>query len=694
MRLRVMLLAWLLVGTARTQQPELKFTTSANLVIVNVTVEDRRGQPVEGLKREDFVLLEDGKPQNIAVFDFQRLTFQPLPPAPPPLPPNLGIAPPKPTEPAQQAPGASRYQDRRLIVLFFDFTSMPFADRVRAQQAALDFLETRMTAADLLSVMVFTNRLRIVQDFTDDREALGEVIRSFSLTESADFAEEGSVPEEEQAEEEETTLFVPDETEFNIFNTDRKLSALEAAVRHLGALPEKKALVYFSSGIAKTGVENQSQLQATINAAVRANVAFYPVDARGLAALPPGGDASRAAPRGVAIFSGRAQRDQKLRFHDQQETLATLAAETGGKAFLDSNDLTVGLVQAQRDLRSYYILGYYSTNPAQDGRFRRIQVRLPARRDLRLNYRPGYFAPKEFRYFTEADKERQLEEALASGDPFTDLPLALEVSYFRLSQNRYFVPVAVKIPGSHLAPVRQGGSETVLLDFIGQVRDSNRKLVASVRDSIRARLTLEAAGQLGWRPLYYDTGFVLPPGAYRIKFLARENQTGKIGTFETGFEIPDLRAEQKTLPLSSIIWSCQSAPLEEAVGAAEKNSALLKLHPLVQDGRKLVPSITRVFRRSQRLIVYFEVYDAASSPADEQPRVIANLALYKGRSKVFESKPALATVPASRRAATLSVRLETSLERLPPGRYVAQLNVIDEAGGKFAFARSPLVVLR
>src|SRR5207245_4041461 len=132
--------------------------------------------------------------------------------------------------------------------------------------------------------------------------------------------------------------FTADESEFNIFNTDRKRSALESAAKMLGALPERKALVYFSSGVGKTGTENESQLRSTVNAAVRANVAFYPVDARGLVALPPGGDATKGASRGTGDFTGGAVTKDRDRFNNQQETLKTLAADTGGKALIDVQD--------------------------------------------------------------------------------------------------------------------------------------------------------------------------------------------------------------------------------------------------------------------------------------------------------------------------------------------------------------------
>src|SRR5262249_16486622 len=156
--------------------------------------------------------------------------------------------------------------------------------------------------------------------------------------------------------------FVADETEFNIFNTDQKLAAIERVARMLAALPEKKQLIYFNGGINKTGIDNQAQLEASINAAVKANLAIYPINARGLMADPPGGDASKAGARGAGAFNGSAYNSQRSTINDSQETLVTLAADTGGKAFMDSNDIELGIEQAQQQLRSYYILGYYTSN--------------------------------------------------------------------------------------------------------------------------------------------------------------------------------------------------------------------------------------------------------------------------------------------------------------------------------------------
>lgn len=382
-------------------------------------------------------------------------------------------------------------------------------------------------------------------------------------------------------------------------------------------------------------------------------------------------------------------RQQRDRFNDQQETLHTLAADTGGKALLDSNDLSTGMQQAQRDFTTYYLLGYYSTNETQDGRFRKITVRLKDQQ-AKLEYRQGYFATKVWKSFNEADKERQLAEAMQLGNPATDLPLALEVNYFRLNRARYFVPLAVKIPGSVVAMTKKGKNQETELDFIGQVRDAKNKIAGSVRDAIRVKLNPENAALLGQRQLQYDTGFVLPPGDYKLKFLARENADGKMGTFETRFTIPDLSATADTVRMSSVVWSNQREPLRSQVGAAEKLKKAANRHPLIQNGQKLAPSITRVYRQNQRLYVYFEVYD----PAKEQefPSVSANLTIYRGKRKVFESTPVRLTQFSTERPSTLAFQFQTTLSQLKPGDYTAQINVVDEQGRKFAFSRAPLIL--
>ncbi len=667
------------------------FRTNTNLVIVNVAVKDKSGKPIEDLKKEQFTLLEDGKPQQISVFELERLDGDTLPPLEVPAttlktrgPGEIKAAPaPEPAPPVK----ADQLKDRRLIAMFFDLSSMQPAEQIRARDAATKFIDTQMTASDTVSIMTLTNELRVVQEFTNDRETLLTAIQSLRIGDSSELAAiaaTGADPTDDSGE------FTADDTEFNIFNTDRKLSALEDAARKLAPFPEKKALVYFSSGIGKTGVDNQSQIRATVNAAVRANVAFYPIDARGLVALTPAGDATQASPKGTGVFTGSAQLSARTSFHDTQDTIYTLAADTGGKALLDSNDLTLGIKAVQTDFSSYYVLGYYSANPAQDGKYRHVTVKVASLPEsAKLDYRRGYYAGKVWGKMNSSDKERQLEDALTLDDPFTDLPLAMEVDYFQTGRDKYFVPITVRLAGSALDLSPKSSTD---LDFIGQIRDPRGKMLGGIRDEIKLKLTEENAAQLAQRHVEYDTGVTLPPGDYNLRFLARENQNGKMGTFEMKFTVPDLSKQSSSVRMSSVVWSNQREPLTASIGSAGGSSKkLLNEHPLVDNGQKLIPDITHVFRKDQKLYVYFEVYDPG---AIASPSVSAELMMFRGKSKAFESAPVRVTKPKSGRPNTLAFEFQMPLANIPPGRYTCQVSVIDEQARKFGFARAPLVVLQ
>jgi VWFA-related protein len=669
------------------------FKSTSNLVIVDVSVKDKAGNPIDGLKKEDFSVLEDGKPQSISVFEFQKLTMAPEPPPPLSLSDQLKLPDAPTTSITAETPGQVQYHDKRLLVLFFDFSSMGVPEQLRAQEAANEYLEKHITKDDVVAVMLYTTVINVLTDFTSDREVLSSVVKGLPIGELSELA--GLADTGDDNGEDTGAAFVADETEFNIFNTDQKLAAIEKAARMLSALPEKKALIYFAAGVSKTGVDNQAQLEASINAAVKANLAIYPIDTRGLMADPPGGGASKAASRGSGIFNGSVYNSQRAAINDSQETLVTLAADTGGRAFLDSNDIAAGITQAQQEMRSYYLVGYYSSNSAEDGKYRKISVKLNNKISAKLEHRPGYYASKVWGKLNAQDKEQQLKEALSAGDPVTDLPLALQIDYFRVAPTSYFVPVSVKIPGSVIALAAKGGASVTQFDFAGQIQDEQHAVVGNVRDNIKIRLDQDAAAKAGRKGFQYNAGFTLEPGKYRMKFLVRENLTGKMGTFDTRFVIPDLSADTSGLKMSTVIWSSQREPLKAAVGVAEKVSKKeVQANPLIVGEEKVVPNITHVFRRSQKLYVSFDVYDARPDPADAKSRrVKVSMSLFnlKG-AKAFEVGPLDETQLAATRPETVPVQFQIPLKDLAPGRYVSQINVVDEVGRKFAFPRSPLVV--
>ena len=675
--------------------PRVTFSTTTNTVVVDVTVSDGSGKPVTTLTKDDFVLTEDGKPQTLLSCDLQKLETKTLPPVTPVLKERTARAAEQPQpEPKAASSPEIKYQDRRLIVILFDLSSMAPTEQIRAVNAATQFLNTQMTRSDTVSVMTFGTTLTTVQDFTDDRDVLLSAIKGLHVGEASEQATAADTGADAQ---DISGTYVADETEFNIFNTDLKLAALEDAARRLAPYPEKKALVYISSGVSKTGMDNQSQLRATVNAAIRANVAFYPIDARGLLAAAPGGDASQAAAVGSNLYSGSSQASLRNSFHDQQETLVTLAADTGGKAMLDSNDLTVGMTQVQKDIESYYILTYASTNAAEDGRYRRIQLKLAPRATLakaKLVYRQGYYAPTTFARMSDANKEAQLQRALESDNPITDLPIAVEIDYFRLDKTKYFVPVSVEIPGSALAFRNKGSKAATELDFTAEVRDARGKPASAVRDTIPLKLDQTAAGQVTRKHIQYATGMTLASGKYTLRFVARENGEGKVGTFEAPFTVPDL-ASGNALRVSSVIFSNQKA---QQTAGVKNDKKLVAQNPLVDSsGQQIMPNVIRVYRPGQDLYVYLEVYDPTipeNLPQNSRATsVAADLALYDGERKVLETAPVRANRPDAKRTNTVPLHLQTSLKDLKPGKYVCQVNIIDELGRKFAFPRMPMVLL-
>ena len=392
-------------------------------------------------------------------------------------------------------------------------------------------------------------------------------------------------------------------------------------------------MIYFSSGMDRTGIENQSELRAAINAAVRSNLAIYTMDLRGLQALVAGGEAQNASLRGTSPYSGQATISALNSNFTTQETLVTLASDTGGRAFLDSNDFTQVFKGVQQDTSTYYLLGYRSTNPARDGRYRRITVKVNVP-GVKIDHRRGYYAPADYQHSTKEDKELQLQQELASELPTTDLPLYLSAAYFRVEANKFFIPISLVVPGSQIPFTRASDRDKATLDVIGVVLDSGRYPVTRFRDTIK--LAIDASSEVRKKNVQYDTSLSLPSGKFHLKFVVRENQTGRMGSFETDLEVPDLKSQP--LKMSSIVLANQLQP-------AKKSSTL---NPLIHDGSEIVPNVTHVFSSAQHLRIYYEVYDpgrvkaSKSSQAGEaKPSIhlLTSVALFRGNSKVFESSP-------------------------------------------------------
>ena len=703
--LAAFLMAGLLFETAPSltaqQAPQMpaapsRISVTTELVLVNVIARDKKGNLIRDLKKEDFTLLEDGKKQEISTFDFENvdapLTAGPAEATVSGSAPegNLLRAP-------QKGPALLDARDRRLMLFFFDFSAMDPEQIDRAVDAAKSFVSTKMQPADLVALVSLATNLHVDLDFTDNREKLTSVLSSYTSGQGQGF-DNGSTGSAEGTAETGGS-FAADDTDYNTFNADRKLLALASVMQALGKLSQKKSLIYFSNGISQSGMDNQTALRAATAAAVKANVSIYSMDLRGLQAFPPGGEAQSASLHGQSAYSGQSVLNDLNNNAASQETLATLSSDTGGKSFFDSNDFSGVFSQVQKDTSAYYVLGFVSNNSAKDGRYRHLKVQVN-RPDLKLDYRAGYYADRDFEHLNKADREQQLDDELAAQLSQVDVPLYAGAAYFRQDDSHYYLAVSLVIPGSQIPFVTEKDKDNATIDIIGQVFEGGKFPVGRLRDTVK--LTVDSTRQVRRKNIQYNTGFVLAPGSYHLKFVVRENQNGRMGAFEMDVQIPDLR--KAPLKMSSVVLSSLRTPVTGKKAGP---------NPLVRDQMETVPNITHVFTADQHLYLQYEVYDAAKGKnpappaANGQPdaanaaagkaprdsvRVLTSIEFLQGGVKVYESKPVMTKEVAAPERKAVVLEIDVPLGSLKPGLYLCQVNVIDDVSGNFAFPRFPVLI--
>ena len=682
-------------GLAQQQAADGTFTlkVQSDIVLTNVVVRDKKtGEVVKGLKASDFTVMENGKPQKIESFDYQNVD-------------EAAVLREKTTVSGKAsiadllnrnfAADTAQLRDHRLIVMFFDLSSMQPEDINRAVEAAQNYINKKMQPADLVALVSMDTGLNMDQDFTSNKAALLKSVGRYNGTEDTGFAN-GNEGGNSGGTADDASSFTADDSEYNSLNTDRELYAIRTIAKSLERVEQRKSMLYFSGGLTRQGIENQASMRAATNAAVKANMAIYSVDARGLEALPPVGNASTGSLRGTAAYNGGAMQANLDANFGSQETLATLSSDTGGKPFFDSNDFAPAFQQVQHDTEAYYIIGFRSTNPARDGSFRHLTVKLN-RSDVKMDYRPGYYAPADFKHSKTEDREIQLTEQLRSDLPATDVAVYLQALYFRMDDNKFFIPVSLIVPGSQIPFIKNGDRDKANIDILGQVKNAQGIAVGNVRDTVK--LALDSAQQVQRKNIQYSTGFTLAPGRYHLKFVVRENETGRMGSFETDLQVPDMK--KAPLKLSSIVLSSQRVP-----STAKKNGPAGG-SPMVRDGVEWIPNVPHVFRQDQHLYFLYEVYDAARQKGDapapatspgltRRPsgsvRVLTSIEFLSGGVKVYETPLVEANAINTPERGAVAFQFDVPLTQLKPGAYVVQVNVIDDAGGSFSFPRMAMRV--
>jgi len=746
------------------QGPKVTFHGAVNLILVDVTVRDKKGDPVEGLSQNDFEVLENGKVQEIVNFKYEKvaptstvianagtlskagegkgavavtLGLAPKNGAKP-APPVAAAAPTKVDETAPKAPvdadkgplTSDEVAGHRVWILLFDTSSMQPEDVQKAADGAIKWSKEKMSPSDLVAVAVISSTLQIVQDFTNDKAKITKTLQGFAVTDgtAVGVVDASTMTTDETtnaATAADTTTVDQSAAELDTFNVDMRLRALKTICDSVAQIQQHKAILYFTSGMTRSS-DNAVEARAAENSCSRSNTSLNPVDSRGLQAIVAGGSARKGSRGGVTAFSGRGVAQQFSAQAASQESLQTLAANTGGTAFTDSNDFGEAFDKVEKDISAYYILGYASSNPKQDGSFRKIDVRLKTTKiDAKIGKaREGYYAPADFANTKKADRETLMQEQLLMAIPATDVPLFVASGYFRLPDNEvalcgqqfgmgggpggaggarggaggggggqarpggpggpggppaftpscYYVPISVSVPGESV-PV---SATNEMLDVRGFIRDERLQVFANIKATIT--VPPAAKGTISSKQILFQTGATLPPGRYTAKVIVRENTTGQMGTYETPIVVPDLNRQQQ-VKVSTVVLSTQ---LLSAVGHAKTAS------PLVRDNVEIVPNLTRVVNQDQKLYFYYEVYDPTLS--DSAPQVRTSLSFYRKGTKVYETPMVERTeIDAPTKKAQV-YQFEVDANKFKPGVYTCQVTVIDEVSGKFGFQRFDMAV--
>ncbi|MEO8185352.1 MAG: VWA domain-containing protein, partial [Deltaproteobacteria bacterium] len=395
------------------QTPDLLLPISTEVVRIDVVVTDKGGRPRPGLTRESFVVLEDGQPQQIAQFE----AFASARPSGP-LPAKAKVPPPAVAADDDEASPARATPPRRYVVLAVDDVHIDASNLLRIKKALDHFLQHEVEPEDQIAIVTTSGTRGIYQEFTDDRHALQRSVARLSAQERSvlqtgapylteyqaqqiergdqdalrvavqEILQEGLFQDEDSAGNQARALARQVVTE-SIHNSRLTLETLDSVVRSLSELQGRKVVALvsdgFLAGLSITGIGG-FDIRRITDAGTRAGVVIYALDTRGLVATPPGRTASSRMPALTSTFSDR---DILTKESDiaTRDAMHALASDSGGFLVQNTNDLTTGLRRILNDTETYYLIAYESTNTKRDGAFRKVEVRLPGVRDLKIRTR-------------------------------------------------------------------------------------------------------------------------------------------------------------------------------------------------------------------------------------------------------------------------------------------------------------------
>jgi VWFA-related protein len=679
------------------QAPPTKpsFPAQADVVTVDVVVTGHGNAPVLDLRREDFSVSEDGVPQEVVAFEAVSR------PAAAPPPEGKKPVPEPRTSSNLREPG----REAASFVVVFDELHLDPAEAARARKAVEEFLVTTVATGDRVALVGTHEGTRWTARMPEGRDAILQVLARMQGRRVGQTVKDAMTDYEAMRIDQDRDPVTTDQVMRRLIQTgyiqkewtqpgerydegqyidgwrgqtralagqvyaraagqlEQSLGIVDRAVAGLAGSPGRKSLVLVTGGLVRD--VRLSSYRRVVTDSLRANVAIYSLDARGIVAATSGLSAevneplrTQDASMGVGLTEGR----------ERSEGSESLALDTGG-VVLKQNDLAGGLARIAEDSRSYYLLGYAPASRPADGRFHEIQVKV-AREGVRVRARRGYYAPGRSEKAAKAEaRDAGIQRALDAPFDLSDVPvraLAQVLGEPEPGKAAVMLTAEVDIRGLAFTERDQTSRDTLETLLLVARRDTgeftrfDQQFEMAFKPETRTRI------ESTWFPVTRE--LTLSPGPYQAKIVARDRNSGRVGSVSHDFEVPALAG----LRVSSLALSDR---LHEA-GAA--------------GGRAPEPTARRAFPPAGVLHCRFEVYGAAKDPKTGQPRVTAGLAIRRGDGRVLVAMPETPLQPGP--DGTLARALGTPLGGVPAGTYEVIVVVTDLAAGQAAEARDAFVV--
>jgi VWFA-related protein len=696
-----LLLLFIMIAWSATQAQTAKTTPSPSptppddvvrvyteLVQTDVMVLDKQGKFINGLTANDFELRIDGKPRTIQ--GFEQIT--------------AGSDEESQLAAARGSTAINLKRpvplDRGRIVYFYvDDFHIDLAGLNSAKKVITQFIEKEMGQNDQAAIASATGQIGFLQQLTTDRLVLQRALDR--LHPRAYSTRDGDLPSmnEYQAllidrlDRQVFDFFVAETMRVNqgmrqdtaaalvrgragqiqaqsAYMTRNTLSGLESLIKSARNLPGRKIVFFLSGGFL---VDNRrgdasDRMRDITNAAAKSGVVIYSMDTRGLvASLQDASTDQPFDPYGQLSLSNH----QELMA--SQDGLNALAADTGGKATFNTNDLRKGLAPAIKETSNYYLLAWKPDAESQkQGRFRSLEVKLIGHPDLVVRVRKGYFDLDPAPAVSAKEKKQSeqpkptpalLRESIAAAYPTRELPILLSADYYDLPNKGATVSTAIQMPGEFLVfSERPDGKIQAAIDLNGVFFDEK----GVPKTSFLERIVTTAPSLEQAKNYRNDITFTypaqLPPGLYQVRVAARDEKSGRMGAAHAWVEIPDLSTKKLTIS-SLLLGERTQSTMTNVSNSADANPVSL--------------SASHRFRRESSVRFLIFTYNMLLSSADQKPDVVVQVQVVRDDQPVITTALRKISTEGVLDLTRLPYAAEIPLAGLLPGRYLLQVSVID-----------------